>query len=424
MNSNRRKTAKFLADRTTRNPCVYRLKNETIIAAQEVPGEDVGISIAIPYGLADDIYLPHFIEHLIFRSRTTNLLTNADSLIERLGGYYTGETCLDAIILTAKVRRENLQRALEIIHRSIANPNLEEQAMRIEKRVVIGELLDRKSEANHLTDEAMYRHLFQGHPLECRTETVEGIKSIRKKQLEDAIKKYFGGRSFHIGIAGENQAKLVRLTTQIFSTTPKGGIKPRVYSRPNGGEKINFRTYGNSEGVVSIGFIVPGYGNEDRYAMDVLVNILSGGIPEYETRNRLWKTLRDKRGFMYHTFVDHELYPGIGLLNIKVGGIMKHNIYKVRDLVIAEIERLTRRTTPLLEFTAARNSLLLSQYRDNQGYVEDISYNLAASVMAGEDLGYREYERRIMQLEPRDIKEVAQKYIKNQRMFIGIQNPK
>ncbi len=216
-----------------KDPIVHKLDNGTTLIAQEFSGIDTAIAVVLPYGLVDDVYRPHLLEHLVFRSRSSDDPTTADTQIERLGGVYDGDTTQEKLVFLVRVLDQNKKKAMQIMASSILNPKLSEHDLEREKVVVIGESQIYRSDPRSVLDESVRSLFFSGTDLHYERETVDGIKSVTLDDLLDVKRRYLGARNLHIGIAGPNIRESIKDAIEVFSEFPKRGGKIHRFRVPN-----------------------------------------------------------------------------------------------------------------------------------------------------------------------------------------------
>ncbi len=406
-------------------PIIEELDNGSKIIGLEHEGIDTGIAIAFPWGARHDQYVPHMLEHIVFQKRRHNKSPCADSRIEELGGFFTGSTEDDKLVFSVLVIHKNLRETLEIIKESLINPPIAERILRKEKRVIEGELQKRVSEPSYyleiLRDKLI---LGEDHPLYTAPETISGIRSLTAERLREQQRRYLGARNMHIGLVGPDIRDSMQAAKEIMADFPKKGRKIERFGLNKVTRYVKTsRRAGFKDCVASITVPVPGYGLEERYAVEIIANLLAGTVEEYESRARLWQKIRDREGKMYHTGVQHAVYPGLGLLEISLEGILPRHLNTVRQMMEDEMERLCAHTIGDRQLEGARNSLMLNELRSNRGKLEDTASQIVDFVMGGEDPSYESYARGLMNVTPADIISVAKKYFSAERRFIGTVKP-
>jgi predicted Zn-dependent peptidase len=91
--------------------------------------------------------------------------------------------------------------------------------------------------------------------------------------------------------------------------------------------------------------------HEKRYAMNLLANILGGGMS-----SRLFQRVREQEGLAYAVFADLSAYRDAGCLGV-YAGTAPENLPKLLGLVMEEIARMKKEAVPEEELLRAKESL-------------------------------------------------------------------
>ncbi len=414
----------FAQDNLKSNIIIEKLGNGATVVAQEHAGLDTAVVFAFPYGMRDDPYLPHFLEHLVFRSRQYPGSRSADQRIEMLGGCFNGYVSRDSLVLEVKVLNANLHAALGILKESLLEVPLSEEALQMEKRIILGELQDNRSEPTYRLSE-LRDSLFLGkeHPLYVPPETMPGVKSVTLEQLIHAKRQYLGAKDLYVGLAGPNIKRSLGALKEMLSSFPRRGKKKERFdiSAPKGDLRTS-RRRGIKDQVMFISFPVPGYGDPERYAMDILTNLLVGTVPEHQSRARIWEKLREKEGLIYSPLVDEELYPGAGLLEISIHGILKGKVKKVQQLVLQEFEKITAYPIGRRQLEGARESIILNAYR-KRDRVDEVAEKMALLAGGGENTSFKAYCKGLSEAGATEALSVAKKYLSPEKLFVVMLEP-
>lgn len=400
------------------------LDNEAKIIGLEHEGIDTAIAVAFPWGLRHNQYIPHALEHIVFRQRRYSRASAADTRIEELGGFYTGYTGIDKLVFLVRVLHQNLEQTLEIVRESILNSQITDRILRKEKRIIEGELQERLSDPLYYMWVIRDRIILgENHPLYHYPETISGIRALTAEEIRTEKQRYLGARNMHIGLVGPEIKQSVDIAKEIMESLPKKGKKLERFKIPEIKREVRTsRRAGFRDCVLSVTSAVPGYGNQERYAVEIIANLLAATASEYESRARLWSRIRDREGMMYHTGVEHEVYPGAGLLEISVKGILFRHLKNVRSIVESEFERLCKYPVSDRQLDGARDSLILNEARSIEP-LEDTAEKLVELSMGGEDPSYKNYIKGLTKVTPLDIMSVARKYFSPEKLFIGTVRP-
>lgn len=173
--------------------------------------------------------------------------------IENMGGHLNAYTSREQTVYYAKVFKDDVPKAMEILADMLQNPKLDEAAITRERDVILRE----SEEVNKQYEEVILDHLhetaFMGTGL-GRTilGPEENIRSISKADLQNYISTHYTADRFVIAGAGAvDHKQLVSLTEQHFGklpTTPKDALaskfEPAIFTGSD--KRIRFDSMGVS----------------------------------------------------------------------------------------------------------------------------------------------------------------------------------
>ena len=173
--------------------------------------------------------------------------------IENMGGHLNAYTSREQTVYYAKVFKNDVPKAMEILSDILQNSKLDEDAITRERDVILREM----EEVNKQYDEVVLDHLhetaFMGTGL-GRTilGPEENIRNLTKADLEGYINTHYTADRFVIAGAGAvDHKQLTELTEKHFgglSSTPAGGLStnfdPAVFTGSD--KRIRFDSMGVS----------------------------------------------------------------------------------------------------------------------------------------------------------------------------------
>ena len=405
-------------------PRKYNLDNGATLAIQETRGEDVAIVAAFPYGQVDHPYRAHLAEHLLFRDVGGPRKGDIDFQVEKLGGWYTGYTERDRMVLLLRVRRENSKNAMKLLVRSLINTEFSQKQLDLEKDIIQGECRERVSDTMYNLGLFQERHVLRDHPLLIPKETLRGTREIKLDELIDEKRRFMGARNLYIGIVGSDPDRLLEDAVSTIGTLPTRGGRKHKFKPIN--IEGTTRTMPESRGEVTVSVLVPaaGYESDDLYSLEVLAHHLTGLSRDYETRSRFWKEIRQKRGEMYHATTFYDAFEGIGLMEFFVTGILPKNTISVRSLIADEIDRTATRELTEQRFEEVRDNLLsVEEATLREEAIEETAERITLAAMYGIPNTYRGYKKELEALDPATIQKTAQKYFGGKNFAVTTYKP-
>lgn len=284
-----------------------------------------------------EIGLAHFLEHCIFKGTKKRKTIQILSRLDNVGGELNAYTTKEEICIYASFVKNHLVRASELLADIVINSNFPEKEIEKEKEIVLDELnsyMDNPSEKIFDDFEAL---LFPNHPLGNNIlGTPETVQSFDQSLLLNYVARFFFAENAVVSYVGDAPLKKVISTLgKHFAQLPTGKIpvQPKQFI-PELIHKKRIKE-SNYQAHAVLGGIAPGYGDEKRRVMTLLINVLGG--PALNSRLNL--SVREKYGYSYTIEAHYSPFPDLGYWSIYFGSDQKH-LDKTLRIVYKEIEKL------------------------------------------------------------------------------------
>jgi predicted Zn-dependent peptidase len=256
----------------------------------------------------------HFLEHMAFKGTERRTAAGIAEEIEAVGGHINAYTAREQTAYYAKVLKEDIGLAADIIGDILTHSTFESAEVERERGVILQEI----GQANDTPDDIIFDHFQQaafprqpmGRPV-LGTEAV--IRQMPRATLTGYMRRHYAASSGVIAAAGalthEQVLGLVREHFADFPAEPTPAFVPSVYE---GGE---FREVRDLDQVhIVLGFPSVGYSDPDYYPTLLLATLLGGGMS-----SRLFQEVREKRGLVYSIYSFSAPYLDAGLFGIYAG---------------------------------------------------------------------------------------------------------
>jgi len=258
--------------------------------------------------------IAHLLEHMVFKGTERRSARAIAEEIEAVGGMLNAYTTREHTAYYAKVLKEDVPLALDLLADMLQHSLFDEQELARERQVVIQEI----HQAHDTPDDIIFDD-FQAAAFRDQTlgrsvlGTVESVGALQRGDLVDFLSGHYGTRDAVVAAAGRiDHDRLVEAVARQFDALPAGGRGqggPVAYS---GGEHREARDLEQLHLIV--GFPGVGYHSPDYYALSVLATLLGGGMS-----SRLFQEIREKAGLAYtvHSFTSS--YADGGLFGVYAG---------------------------------------------------------------------------------------------------------
>lgn len=183
-------------------PSGLRVASEPVVGSATAT-VGVWIDAGSRYETARNNGAAHFLEHMAFKGTTRRTQQQLEVEIENMGGHLNAYTSREQTVYFAKVFKEDVGRAVEILSDILLHSKLDEGAIERERDVILREM----SEVNKQQEELVLDHLhataFQGSGL-GRTilGPEENIRSLTRADLTDYVSTHYTANRMVIAGAG------------------------------------------------------------------------------------------------------------------------------------------------------------------------------------------------------------------------------
>lgn len=257
--------------------------------------------------------ITHFLEHMLFKGTERRSARDIAYEIERVGGHMNAYTTRDYTTYYARVLKEDMPLAVDMLADIIQNSKLENNEIKREQEVVIqeiGQALDTPDDlVFDMLQDIAYKDQALGRTILGQP---ENVRSFTKETLRGFMDSHYTAKNMVLAAAGKvNHAELVALAEKLFADLPTGDLKPFDTATYTPNTIIDPKSLEQSH--VTLGFPAVGFHHDDYYALQIYSMALGGGMS-----SRLFQEVRESRGLAYsiycfaNCFADHGLFGVYG----------------------------------------------------------------------------------------------------------------
>ncbi|NOZ64170.1 MAG: insulinase family protein [Caldiserica bacterium] len=353
--------------------------------------------------------ISHFVEHMIFKGTETKAVGEIAKKVSQLGGDIAAYTSFDHTAYQITVPRDNLAPALNILARAVYQPAFEEKELEKERKVIIKEMEMNQDNPDRVLSRYFFERFFSYAPYRF---PVIGYKdSFLKISRQDLInyhkKMYVPGNSLIVICGGIDENKIPSLIKKTFGSLPASPIP--VFAIPSepylkGKREFIYRRE-ISLARETIGFPIPGFGEKDTFALDLLSSLLSDG-----RSSLLVRKLKEDKNLVdsISTFSYTPLREGIFAIEITCEA---KNLKRAEKMLWDELNNLSRNITEKA-IERAKNRIEMGILKSRES-VEGRASMLISDYFYSGNLNYsRFYLASIKNLKKEDLLRVARKYLR------------
>jgi len=362
--------------------------------------------------------ISHFIEHAVFKGTEKRSALEIAIETDRLGGNLDAFTMHEETGFAIKVVDRELPNAFDLLADLLVNPRFDEKELKREQKVIIEEIKMTEDSPEEYLGELFNEKLFPNHPLGLSIAgTPRTVKSFNREITRKFHEEVFAPENLIIAAAGNlEHAQIVDLAEKFFNQSSKvKGQKSKIEDQtPEIASPIIIKKNNNLEQahlIIATPFVAAT--SEERYAADILANVLGGG-----TSSRLWQKVREEKGLAYSVGASAAMYQDCGVFQI-YAGTSPHNAEEVLDISLKELKRvrkngISREELELMKAQSAASILL---------GLED-SANRAATLarlemVHGRQISIEETLQKIEAVTTEEVRELAGEFFQTEKIAFG-----
>jgi predicted Zn-dependent peptidase len=243
--------------------------------------------------------IAHMLEHMAFKGTATRSARQIAEEIEAVGGGLNALTSFETTDYFARVLKENVPLALDILADILQNPAFAEEDFAREKEVILQEIASVQDAPDDLVFELAQEAAFPNQPL-GRTilGTPSSVRAMTREHLIGYRDAAYSTPRMVLGAAGAtDHDAIVAEAERLFAGLPTTGERAVEPARYVGGHRSLSRRFEQSH--IVIGFEAPSF-RADSYFSALIYSVLLGG----GMSSRLFQEARERRGLCYdiHAF--------------------------------------------------------------------------------------------------------------------------
>ncbi len=323
------------------------LANGVEVLTERIPGvRSVAVGVWVRQGSAHEsaqlMGASHLLEHLVFKGTEERGPREIALALESLGGSLDAYTSREHTSFQARVLDEHLPVALEVLADLVQNPLLRDQALDLEREVVLEEIATVEDTPDDLVFELHGASFWGGHPYgNTILGTRETVAAMPGHVLRDLHGSRYTGENLVVAAAGHlRHDDLVARTETLFGAVPRGGTVqplPEVPLLPVGEKSVERES---AQTHLVFGSAIPGHSDPRRFPLILLSSALGGGMS-----SRLFQKIREELALAYSVFTFQSFYSLAGISGVYVG-TRPAMADKAVEAVREELDRVAREGIP------------------------------------------------------------------------------
>lgn len=360
----------------------------------------------------------HFLEHMIFKGTKRRAVRALEEEIENMGGHLNAYTSREQTTYFAKVLKNDVFVALDILSDILQNSCFYENAIKRERDVILREMEEVESQ----TEEVIFDHLHSTAFRHCslgRTilGPAENIRTISRKDLHQYISTHYSGPRMVVSAAGAvEHEQIVEQVKRLFTNLSTDPItaadlverEPAVFT----GSEVRTVNDDMPLAQIAVAFKGASWTDPDSIALMVLQTLLGSWNKNAGAGANMASELARKVAtddLADHIMAFNTNYKDTGLFGLHA--VAKPDcLEKLSYTIMHELSRLTYEVSEV-DVARARNQLkscLVFHIDGTSPVAEDIGRQL---LTYGRRIPFAEYFARIDAVDVDTVKRVVNRFI-------------
>ena len=291
----------------------------------------------------------HFIEHMLFKGTKQSSAAELAWRMDAIGGQINAFTTRDTTCFYARVLDTHLDLASDILTEMFFDSLFREEDVMSERGVVLEEIDMYRDTPEDLVVEQLIRKAFPGplgRPVLGRPAT---LLKMTGEELQAFKAREYSPDRIVISLCGSfSDGQLMRLAERF------GGLsapRPRAYKKGQYRAAVAVKKKSTEQNHFCLSWPGPSDKAEERFAWQVLSNILGGGMS-----SRLFQTVREKHGLCYSIGSFVTPFSDTGMFAIDTA-VNRESERRALELVRREVERFRQEGITAQELDLTREQI-------------------------------------------------------------------
>lgn len=315
-----------------------QLKNGFRIVSEHMPGlQSAAIGIWVTAGgrheRIEQNGIAHFLEHMAFKGTERRSALQIAEAIEDVGGYINAYTSREVTAYYARVLKDDVALAMDVIGDIVLNPVFDPREIEVERGVILQEIGQAYDTPDDVIFDWLQEQSYHDQPL-GRTilGPTERVSAFSREDLSGFVAEHYGPDQMILSAAGAvDHDQLMKMAEEMF-----GHLQPRTGliaepARFTGGEARQEKELEQAH--FALALESPGYRDDAIYTAQIYSTALGGGMS-----SRLFQEVRETRGLCYTIFAQTGAYADTGTTTI-YAGTSADQVAALATITIDEMKR-------------------------------------------------------------------------------------
>lgn len=324
---------------------ITTLSNGFRVVTETMPGlQSAAIGVWVMAGARHELPqqngIAHFLEHMAFKgTKRRNALQIAEA-IENVGGYINAYTSREVTAYYARVLKDDVPLALDVVADILRNSLFEPSEIEMERGVILQEIGQTLDTPDDIIFDWLQEKAYPNHPLgRAILGQNEDVARFGRDDLTGFVAQHYQPGKMVLSAAGAvDHDALVKAAEAMFGDMTPGIVSDAPTARFHGGESRTIKTLEQAH--MALAFESPAYGDAAIHAAQIYSTVLGGSMS-----SRLFQEIREKRGLCYTIFAQAGAYVDTGMMTI-YAGTSPDSMAGLAEITIDEMKRAAEDMRP------------------------------------------------------------------------------
>jgi len=283
--------------------------------------------------------ISHMLEHMAFKGTSTRNALEIAEAIENVGGDLNAATSVEHTGYFARVLKEDVALAGDILSDILQNSLFEREELDREQQVIVQEIGAARDNPDDYVFDLFQSAAYTNQPIgRSILGTVESVKSFGPDSIRAYMDRHYVGDRMVICAAGNvDHDALVDVAGERFHDLRASGAPEPIRANYTGGEERLLSDHEQAH--IVLGFEGRAYNSDGFYAAQILASVLGGGMS-----SRLFQEVREKRGLCYSVYAFHWAFADSGIFGV-AASTGEEQVTELVPVVVDELRRATEEIT-------------------------------------------------------------------------------
>ncbi len=365
--------------------------------------------------------LSHFLEHMVFKgSKKRPTAMDISRELDSLGAQYNAFTSQEYTGYYAKVSKEKIDTALDIVSDIYLHPLFDEKEIEKEKGVIVEEIRMYQDSPHRHVNDLFMNLVYSDQPAGWNIAGNEGtVKSFKREDFVKYLSEHYVAEATTVVISGTFDEKdAIEKVEKAFLniSNEKKHTKLAVKEEQNKPQTL-LKFKETEQAHLILGVRSFDAKDEHDLVLSVLATLLGGGMS-----SRLFQKLREEMGVGYYIRANHDAYTDHGIFSISTG-IDTTRIDEVIKVLLNECKKIVNEEISEQELNKVKDYIAGSFVLGLETSDSRAEYCAINQILKGKiDSPQQEIEK-IKKVTVNDIKEIAKKIFVDEKLNLAIIGP-